>query len=105
MSLIPFFRAGSPFAKLNRERAMLEGDIMSFEESGIPAIDEDPVLRFLLSGAAATLDEAEECYLDASMPEILRLLESPLSDKELSNHPLMVLLRAHGSRGWEDSVL
>lgn len=78
---------------------------MSFEQSGIPAIDEDPVLRLLLSGAAATLDEAEEFYLDASMPEILRLLESPRGDNELCNHPLMVLLRAHGSRGWEDSVL
>lgn len=78
---------------------------MSFEESGIPAIDDDPVLRLLLSGAAATLDEAEELYLDASMPEILRLLESPLSDKELCNHPLMVLLRSRGSRGWEDSLL
>jgi hypothetical protein len=78
---------------------------MSFEESGIPQIDEDPVLRFLLSGAAATLDAAEELYLDASMPEILRLLESPFSDEELCNHPLMVLLRSHGSRGWEDSVL
>ncbi len=78
---------------------------MSIEESGIPAIDEDPVFRFLLSGAAATLDEAEELYLDASMPEILRLLESPLSDQKLCEHPLMVLLRSRGSRGWEDSVL
>jgi hypothetical protein len=78
---------------------------MSFEESGIPQIDDDPVLRLLLSGAAATLYEAEELYLDASMPEILRLLESPLSDEELAKHPLMVLLRSHGSRGWEDSIL
>jgi hypothetical protein len=78
---------------------------MSFEESTILPIDEDPMLRLLLSGAAATLDEAEELYLDASMPEILRLLESPLSDKELCDHPLMFLLRSRGSRGWEDSVL
>jgi len=78
---------------------------MSFEQSGILAIEEDPVLRLLLSGAAATLDEAEELYLDASMPEIVRLLESPLNDKELCDHPLMVLLRSRGSRGWEDSVL
>ena len=78
---------------------------MSFEQSGILAIEEDPVLRLLLSGAAATLDEAEELYLDRSMPEILRLLESPLGDQELLNHPLMILLRSRGSRGWEDSVL
>lgn len=78
---------------------------MSFEDSGISVIDEDPVLRLLFSGAAETLDEAEELYLDASMPEIIRLLESPLSDQELCNHPLMVLLRSRGSRGWEDSVL
>ncbi|MGH7170774.1 MAG: hypothetical protein ACRELG_10885, partial [Gemmataceae bacterium] len=74
---------------------------MSFEQSGILPLDEDPVLRLLLSGAAATLDEAEELYLDASMPEIVKLLEGPLSDNELCAHPLMVLLRSRGSRGWE----
>lgn len=78
---------------------------MSVEKSGIPQLDDDPVLRYLLSGAAATLYEAEELYLDASMPEILRLLESPLSDEELAEHPLMVLLRSHGSRGRDDSLL
>jgi hypothetical protein len=78
---------------------------MSFEETGISQIDEDPVLRLLLSGAAATLHEAEEMYLDASMPEIVRLIGSPLSNEELANHPLMILLRRHGSRGWEDSVV
>jgi hypothetical protein len=78
---------------------------MDFEASGLPQIDDDPVLRLLLSGDAGTLDEAEELYLDASMPEILRLIESPLSDQELADHPLMVLLRSHGSRGWEESVL
>jgi hypothetical protein len=72
---------------------------MSFEASGIPQIDDDQILQFLLSGAAATLYEAEELYLNASMPEILRLIGSPLSDNELANHPLMVLLRSHGSRG------
>jgi hypothetical protein len=77
---------------------------MSFELTGIPEVDNDPVLRLLLSGAARTLDEAEEMYLDASMPEVLRLLGSDLSEDELCNHPLLVLLRSHGSRGWEDSV-
>jgi hypothetical protein len=78
---------------------------MILDNSGIPEVDEDPVLRLLYSGAAKTLDEAEEMYLDASMPEVLRLIGSSLSDEELCNHPLLVLLRSHGSRGWEDSVL
>jgi hypothetical protein len=73
--------------------------------SGIPHLDDDPVIRLLLTGAAGTLDEAEEIYLDTSMPEIWRLLASGLSEEELCNHPLLVLLRSHGSRGWEDSVL
>lgn len=78
---------------------------MRFVESGIAEIDDDPVLRLLLSGAAATLHEAEEMYLDASMPEIVRLIGSSLRDEELCNHPLLILLRSHGSRGWEDSLL
>jgi hypothetical protein len=39
------------------------------------------------------------------MPAILELLASDLSDDELCSHPLLVLLRAHGSRGREDSLL
>jgi len=68
-------------------------------------LEEDPVVRLLLTGQATTVDEAEEMYLDASMPEVLRLVGSNLSDDALSNHPLFVLLRSHGSRGWEDSIL
>jgi hypothetical protein len=43
-------------------------------------------------------------YLDASLPEVIRLLESPLSDEELGRHPLLVMYSRHGSRGWEDSL-
>lgn len=68
-------------------------------------MDNDPILRLLLSGEAATLHEAEEIYLNRSMPEILRLFASPLPDEELADHPLLTLLRSHGSRDWEDSVL
>jgi hypothetical protein len=68
-------------------------------------LDDDPVIRLLLDGEAQTLHEAEELYLNRSMPEILRLFGSQLPDQELSNHPLLVLLRAHGSRDWEDSLL
>jgi hypothetical protein len=78
---------------------------MSFERTGIATVDEDPVLYLLIRGEAQTLHEAEELYLNRSMPEILRLFESPLSDEELVNHPLLVLLRAHGSRAWEESLL
>ncbi len=77
---------------------------MASATSGVPEVDDDPVLRLLLRGEARTLYEAEEMYLDASMPEVLRLLGSPLSEDELCNHPLLTLLRAHGSRGWEDSL-
>jgi hypothetical protein len=77
---------------------------MDAERTGIPQIDDDPVIRLLLRGEARTPDEAEEMYLDASMPEVIRLLQSPLSDEELGAHPLMVMLRTHGSRGWEDSL-
>jgi hypothetical protein len=77
---------------------------MSAESTASPEIANDPVLRYLLSGEAQTLHEAEELFLNASMPDILRLLAGPLSDDELSRHPLMVMLLAHGNRGWEDST-
>jgi hypothetical protein len=78
---------------------------MPSSESLLPELDSDPVLRLLLTGQARTVSEAEEMYLNASLPEVLRLLQSPLSDEELGRHPLLVLFRRHGSRGWEDSLL
>jgi hypothetical protein len=74
-------------------------------ESVLPELDHDPVLRLLLTCQAQTVAEAEEMYLDASLPEVVRLLQSPLSDDELGRHPLLVMFRRHGSRGWEDSLL
>ena len=71
----------------------------------IPGVTDDPVIRLLLSGEARTLHEAEEKYLDSAMPEILALLAGPLTDEELARHPLLLMIRAHGSRGWEDSIL
>jgi hypothetical protein len=44
-------------------------------------------------------------YLNASIPEVLRLLQSSLSDEELGEHPLLVMYGQHGSRGWEDTLL
>jgi hypothetical protein len=69
----------------------------------IPGVTDDPVLRLLLTGKAKNLDEAEEMYLDDSLPEVLELLRQQLSDEELARHPLLTLLRVRGSRGREDS--
>jgi hypothetical protein len=65
----------------------------------------DPVERLLLTGQARTVHEAEEMYLDSAYPEVLALLESPLSNEELGRHPLLALYRSHGSRPREDSLL
>jgi hypothetical protein len=58
----------------------------------------------ILQGEAETAHEAEELYLDRNLDEVVRLVESPLSDEELREHPLIVLLFAHGSRDFEDSL-
>jgi hypothetical protein len=78
---------------------------MQLPEDRIPGVTDDPVIRLLYSGEAYTLYEAEEKYLDAAIPAILELLESPLTNEELARHPLLSLILAHGSRGWEDSIL
>jgi hypothetical protein len=71
----------------------------------LPEPADDPVVARLLRGEAQTLHEAEEMYLNDSLPELFALAGSDLSNEELADHPLLKLLRAHGSRGWEDSVL
>ena len=78
---------------------------MGAQHDHIPGVTDDPVIRLLLRGEARTLYEAEEKYLDAAIPEILELLGGPLDNAALSRHPLLNLVRAHGSRGWEDSTL
>jgi hypothetical protein len=77
---------------------------MADEHEDLFHLTDDPVARLLLSGRAKTLREAEELYLDSCLPEIVRLLQEPLSAEELGRHPLMRMLRAHGSRGWEETV-
>jgi hypothetical protein len=64
----------------------------------------DPVVHLLLTGEAATVDEAEELYLERSLGEVVRLVESEITDEEFRRHPLIQLLLARGSRGWEDSL-
>ena len=74
------------------------------EMEDIPRVTRDPVAQLLLRGKAETLREAEELYLDSCLPEVVRLLQSELSDDELGRHPLMRMLRSHGSRGWEEAL-
>lgn len=64
----------------------------------------DPVAALLISGEATTVDDAEELYLDRSLDEILRLVQSDLSEAEFRAHPLIQLLMARGSRHWEDAL-
>ncbi len=78
---------------------------MPSPEAILPGLESDPVLHLLLTGQAQTVAQAEEMFLNASLPEVIRLLQGPLSDEELGRHPLLVMYRRHGSRGWEDSLL
>jgi hypothetical protein len=77
---------------------------MAPELEDITRISSDPVAQVLLRGRAETLREAEELYLDSCLAEVVRLLQSELSDEELGRHPLMQMLRSHGSRGWEEAI-
>ena len=77
---------------------------MAPELENISCLSRDPVAQLLLRGTVETVHEAEEIYLDSCLPEVVRLLEGALSDDELGRHPLMQMLRAHGSRGWEEAL-
>jgi hypothetical protein len=69
----------------------------------------DPVTFLLLSGEASTVHEAERKFLNENVEAVcqmvLELVESNLSDEDFARHPLIMLLRGHGSRRWEDSLL
>ncbi|HEY7329781.1 MAG TPA: hypothetical protein VH592_19255 [Gemmataceae bacterium] len=77
---------------------------MAPERDDVTHLSDDPVAQLLLRGEAQTLREAEEMYLDSCLPEVVRLLQSGLSDEELGRHPLMRMLRSHGRRGWDEAV-
>ena len=72
-------------------------------------IKDDPISLLLLSGEAPTVHEAETKFLNENVEavsrKVLELVESDLTDEEFALHPLILLLRGHGSRRWEDSVL
>jgi hypothetical protein len=78
---------------------------MTKPDVNMPDVTDEAIFQLLLQGEAKTLHEAEESYLEAAMPEILKLLGSPLDNAALSKHTLMQLVLAHRSRGWEDSIL
>lgn len=78
---------------------------MAIEIEPIPGVTDDPVIQLILSGRAQTFEEAEELFLNESLPAIVELIGSPLSNEELEKHPLMVLLRSRGMSGRENSLL
>jgi hypothetical protein len=77
---------------------------MASELEHVARASSDPVAQLLLRRRAETLHEAEEFYLDSCLPEVVRLLQSGLSDDELGRHPLTQMLRSHRSRGWEEAL-
>lgn len=58
---------------------------------------DDAIMQMLLSGEAQTLYEAEEKYLDEHLRDVVALADSGMSDAEFGDHPLIVMLMAHGS--------
>ena len=78
---------------------------MTDSKHEIADITNDPVLQLILTGQARNLDEAEELYLDQSLPVVIHLIGSSQSNSEIEQHPLLRLLRSRGMRGREDSLL
>ena len=78
---------------------------MAVETELVPGVTNDPVLQLILSGRAKSLDEAEELFLDESLPTIMELIGSPLGNDELASQPILALLCSRGMRGREDSLL
>lgn len=72
-------------------------------------IKDDPITQLLLTGRAKTAEEAERMFLRENAgyvsEAVLKLTESGLSPEEFNRHPLILLLRGHGSRRWEDSLI
>lgn len=64
----------------------------------------DPVVDLLLGGEASTLEAAEELYLDRHLHQVIELVKGPLDEDAFRRHPLIQILLARGSRGWEDSL-
>jgi hypothetical protein len=65
---------------------------------------DEAILQLLLSGEVQTAHDAEAKYLDDHLRDVIDLADAGLSDEEFREHPLIVLLMSHGSRGAEDSL-
>ncbi|NOT60566.1 MAG: hypothetical protein HOP19_10125 [Acidobacteria bacterium] len=67
----------------------------------------DPVMTLLLTGQAATFAEAERKFLNENVDliteQVIALANSNLSEDELYQFPLVMLLRGRAIRKWEDS--
>jgi hypothetical protein len=72
---------------------------VNVEDEAFKRSMDDATARLLLNDPILRVRKAEELYLDHCMPEVVRLLESDLSNEELGRHPLMHMLRSLGSRG------
>jgi hypothetical protein len=59
--------------------------------------------ELLLSGQAETAHEAEEIWLDAHLPDLIRLA-TELDEDSFKRHEAVKLLFSHGSRPFEDSL-
>lgn len=68
------------------------------------APEEDPIVRMILDGEASSASEAEARYLDSHIEEIVELVNSPMPEEEFRAHPLIMMLFAHGSREWDESL-
>jgi len=93
---------------LGRDRAFTEAELRA-DPALWELVANDPVTQLLLTGQVTTAHEAEAKYLNENVDEVcqqvLALAESDLSDDEFARQPLIMLLRSHGSRHWEDSLL
>jgi hypothetical protein len=78
---------------------------MAFDAAKPWSPEIDPIVTMLLREEATTAHEAECRYLDSHIADIVALVNSPLSEAEFRRHPLIMMLFAHGSREWGDSLV
>lgn len=94
---------------LTNDRAAVAAKEALCDDALWELVKNDPISVLLLSGEASTVHEAETNFLNENVETIsrlvLELVGSDLTDEEFGRHPLILLLRGHGSRRWEDSVL
>jgi hypothetical protein len=70
----------------------------------VPGPTDDPIANLLIAGLATDVADAERLYLDTHIDQVVAFVQSGMPDEELRRHPLIALLLAHGSRGFEDSL-